>query len=183
MSDIYDKCYLICLSNIVIISKHDKYTYSTRTFLRADVLMGQTIRFRRAVSKDKPFLLTLRQLTMNDYLKSAGIETSDRYHLSRIDEYFDDSNIIELGEQPIGLLKLSFIKNNIHIRQFQIMPEFQGQGIGSRILTLTQKKAEERGLGVTLNVLLANPALALYQRKGFRVVGQNTLEFQMRWTA
>ena len=57
--------------------------------------MGKTIRFRRATVEDKPFLLELRQLTMNEYLRSAGIETSAQYHLSRIEEYFDDSNIIE----------------------------------------------------------------------------------------
>jgi len=145
--------------------------------------MGKTIRFRRATVEDKPFLLELRQLTMNEYLRSAGIETSAQYHLSRIEEYFDDSNIIEYEQQAIGLIKLAFIGENIHIRQFQIMPEFQGLGIGSRVLTLAQKKAQERNLGVTLNVLLANPALALYQRQGFEIVGQNTLEFQMRWVA
>ena len=143
--------------------------------------MGKTISFRRAIQKDKVFLLELRKLTMNGYLRQAGIETSDNYHLSRIEEFFEDSNIIEYDRKAIGLIKLSFIGENIHIRQFQIMPDFQGKGIGTRILTLTKKKAYERGLGVTLNVLLANPAFEMYQRSGFKVMGQNMLEFNMRW--
>ncbi len=143
--------------------------------------MKNTICFRRAQHQDIEFLLHLRKRAMDEHLKNAGLVLSDEQHKARIIEFFDDSFIICRDEKAIGLLKLAQLSERIHIRQFQIMPNYHGQGIGSQILSLLKKKASERQLAITLNVLLKNPAFRLYQRHGFVVEGQNELEYQMRW--
>ncbi len=67
-------------------------------------------------------MLALRKRTMDAYLAQAGIETSEGYHLERINEHYEDSNIILCDGQVIGLIKLGLLKTSMHIRQFQILP-------------------------------------------------------------
>lgn len=143
--------------------------------------MKVSITFRKADKDDIYFLLALRKQTMDGYLADAGIETSENYHLSRITEHYDDSNIILCDGQVIGLLKLGVLKTSVHIRQFQILPEFQKRGIGEQVMMLVKKKAKELGLPITLNVLLNNPAQVFYLRLGFQQVGQNDLEYQYKY--
>ncbi|MFT6207502.1 MAG: N-acetylglutamate synthase-like GNAT family acetyltransferase [Colwellia sp.] len=139
-----------------------------------------TIGFRQAQQSDIPYLLQLRKASMGDHLVSAGLNLSDEQHLERINEFFADSSIILINKQPIGLIKLGVLANKLHIRQLQISPQYQGKGVGSKVLVLVKKKAKEFKLPLTLNVLLANPVISLYLRHGFIVTGQNELEYQMR---
>jgi len=141
--------------------------------------MNFTIGFRRANQQDIAFLIKLRKASMTKHLLQAGIVMSDEQHLARITEYFSDSHIILRDQEAIGLLKLGVLKQSLHIRQFQLSPEFHQQGIGTKVLALVKRKAHALSLPVTLNVLLENPAKTLYLRHGFVISGENDLEFQM----
>jgi len=138
-----------------------------------------TIGFRQAQQTDISYLLALRKASMGDHLLAAGLNLSEQQHLERINECFADSSIILLENQPIGLIKLGVISDKLHIRQLQISPQYQGKGIGGKVLTLVKGKAKQLGLPLTLNVLLANPVISLYLRHGFVVTGQNEFEYQM----
>ena len=46
---------------------------------------------------------------------------------------------------------------------------------------MIKRKAIEKQVSITLNVLLDNPAKQLYLRHDFTVSGVNELEYQMRW--
>ena len=139
-----------------------------------------TIGFRQAQQSDIGYLLQLRKATMGEHLIAAGLHLSDQQHLERVIECFADSSIILMNKQPIGLIKLGVSQDKLHIRQLQISPQFQGKGVGGRVLVLVKEKAKELRLPLTLNVLLANPVISLYLRNGFTVTGQNKLEYQMR---
>ena len=140
------------------------------------------IRFTSAKNDDVPFLLKLRRDTMNKHLSIAGFQTDDNYHLDRIHESYKDSLIIYLDDIKIGLIKLSKQPDKLHIRQLQILPEFQNKGIGGKVLSVVLKKSHELLLPITLSVLLKNRAKALYLKHGFKVTGQNKLEYQMQYS-
>lgn len=137
--------------------------------------------FVSAIKTDVPFLLFLRQATMSEHLAKAGMEVDDNYHLNRILEAFSDSLIINFQEEKIGLIKLSHQVDKLHIRQFQILPNFQNKGVGSRVIKAIIKKANQLSLPITLNVLLNNPAKALYLKHGFEIISQNNFEYQMQY--
>ena len=139
------------------------------------------VSFKRATVHDRAFLLNLRKASMDEHLKKAGICLNDAGHMQRIDEYFDDSYIILIQDVAIGLLKLGQFPDRIHIRQFQLLPKYHCVGIGSKVLELIKRKAKEKQLNISLNVLLDNPAKQLYLRHGFKVISVNELEFQMGW--
>jgi ribosomal protein S18 acetylase RimI-like enzyme len=52
-----------------------------------------------------------------------------------------------------------------------VLPGYRGKGIGTELLTHLLAAAQTRYRGVSLNVAVDNPALRLYQRLGFQVVG------------
>jgi GNAT superfamily N-acetyltransferase len=139
------------------------------------------VSFRRAIINDRAFLLSLRKVTMNQHLEYAGLYLDDTAHMLGIDEFFSDSYIISYQNKAIGLLKLGLFADKIHLRQFQLLPQYQGLGIGSRVLELVKRKAQVKQLAITLNVLLKNPAKQLYLRHDFVVIDSNKLEYQMRW--
>ncbi|NQY37795.1 MAG: GNAT family N-acetyltransferase [Alteromonadaceae bacterium] len=138
------------------------------------------ISFRAATHLDVDFLLELRKLSMDQHLNVAGLFMSDGQHMDRINEFFEDSLIILVNRKAVGLLKLALLQHSLHIRQFQLMPEFQGLGIGKKVLGMVKKKAVKLKRPITLNVLLKNKALTLYRRSGFKVIGENELEYQMK---
>ena len=143
--------------------------------------MKLSVGFKRAVREDLNFLLTLRKSSMTEHLNKAGLNYTDEDHVARINEYFEDSFIITNHNENIGLVKLGVFSNRIHIRQFQILPHFQGLGIGSYVLDVVKKKANKLNLPITLYVLFDNPAKHLYIRHGFYVEEQLTKEYKMRW--
>jgi ribosomal protein S18 acetylase RimI-like enzyme len=141
--------------------------------------MKFTIGFRNATQQDKDFLLFLRRRAMGPHLRKAGIIMTELEHRANIDEFFACSHIILCDRQPIGLLKLRQKSLSLHISQIQILPKHQGKGIGSKVLSVVKKRALQLSLPVTLNVLIKNPARALYIRHGFQIKKQTKMEYQM----
>ncbi len=141
--------------------------------------MAVMLSYRRATLDDLSFLIQLRRLTMSEHLQNAGLYLTAQQHQEKVQEFFNDTQIILLNNKAIGALKLAAFSSSLHIRQFQISPKMQGKGIGSRVLQDVIHRARKVKQPITLNVLLANPAKALYLRHGFVVISENEFEYQM----
>ena len=63
-----------------------------------------------------------------------------------------------------------------------VRPERRGQGIGTCLLDALLDRAAPRHRAVSLSVSLDNPALALYQRFGFRAIAESQGTLLMRLT-
>jgi ribosomal protein S18 acetylase RimI-like enzyme len=69
----------------------------------------------------------------------------------------------------------------IHLASLEIAPGFQGQGLGSEIVSGLLAEGRAAGLPVTLAVMKSNPrARALYARLGLQVTGATATHFLMR---
>jgi ribosomal protein S18 acetylase RimI-like enzyme len=53
-----------------------------------------------------------------------------------------------------------------------VLPEYIGKGIGTQLLRAYLERASELFPAVTLNVRADNPAVRLYERVGFKVIGE-----------
>jgi ribosomal protein S18 acetylase RimI-like enzyme len=60
------------------------------------------------------------------------------------------------------------------------VPEWQGRSIGRRLVGALLDQARRAGVPVVLSVLKVNPARRLYERLGFRVVGERDRSFEMQ---
>ncbi|MNR98182.1 Acetyltransferase (GNAT) family protein [compost metagenome] len=138
------------------------------------------LNYRKASLADIEYLLWLRKQTMTEHFLNSGIEVNDEYHLKRIEYHFEDAKIILLNENPIGLLKVNENKSGFEIIQIQIDPEFQGKGIGKKMIQSIIDKASSLNLPVELSVLKNNKAKQLYISLGFKIINENEDSFIMK---
>ncbi|MGU7783996.1 GNAT family N-acetyltransferase [Burkholderia sp. PU8-34] len=145
--------------------------------------MSQNITLRAASPADLPFLLRLRKLTMTEHLQRVAMPTDDDTHWQRIGSHFEDAKVICAGTESIGLLKLSRTGSEWHLHQVQVMPAYQGRGIGNGVLHAVLAEATREGASVSLSVLHGNPARCLYERLGFRLVAETSVDAKLVWHA
>lgn len=81
-----------------------------------------------------------------------------------------DSQIITLAGQDIGWTQVTERDADYYIAQIQILEEFCGMGIGSRIIRDLLAKAGAEGRTVSLSAVRTNRAIELYKRLGFRTI-------------
>ena len=91
-------------------------------------------------------------------------------------------SVIEIDSVPIGRLRVVRTDDALTLAGIQLLPTFQNQRIGSRIINQLQEETRKSGLPMHLSVELDNPhAKRLYERLGFQVIGQNEREYEMEW--
>ena len=77
----------------------------------------------------------------------------------------------------VGLLRVSESESAVFIDQVEIVPDYQGQGIGTSLIN----NLLALGRPVELGVLKVNvDARRLYERLGFRVTGDTETHYHMR---
>ncbi|WP_405208953.1 GNAT family N-acetyltransferase [Aquimarina sp. LLG6339-5] len=135
----------------------------------------------KAKDGDIAFLLQLRRQTMIEHLEKAGLFLSEDQHVSRVKFHFDGSRVIHLNEARVGVLKYIETNNSIEILQFQILPKYQGKGIGKYLLNYIIQLSDDLNKVVRLKVLRENPAKFLYQRNGFKIYDEDQYEFYMEF--
>ncbi|MBJ2158388.1 GNAT family N-acetyltransferase [Variovorax sp. IB41] len=135
---------------------------------------------RKAGPDDIPFLLDLRQQTMNAHVLASGGEISDAHHMTRLMHRFECAEVLLHEGAPVGLLKVSRDPQEWVVIQIQLAPGYQGGGIGAGLLAEVIDEAARAGVDLTLSVLKANPAKALYERFGFVVERESEFSFDMR---
>lgn len=89
--------------------------------------------------------------------------------------------ILLIDEVPIGAVGLDESDVCIRLAELWILPAYQGRGLGASILRGLQERARQAGMALTLSVLKANRARALYERHGFVVVGETDTVYRMEW--
>ncbi|RUR33633.1 GNAT family N-acetyltransferase [Vreelandella nanhaiensis] len=71
---------------------------------------------------------------------------------------------------PAGLLCINQDAQALYIRELQIVPKWQRQGLGTAAIRYTMDRARQADIDtLRLRVFCINPAAALYERMGFHV--------------
>jgi ribosomal protein S18 acetylase RimI-like enzyme len=79
----------------------------------------------------------------------------------------------------VGALWADDGSQGIHVLDIAVLPQWRGQGVGTRCLQDLLAAAAHRQLPVTLQVALDNPARRLYERLGFVPTGADGVNLQM----
>jgi ribosomal protein S18 acetylase RimI-like enzyme len=95
----------------------------------------------------------------------------------------EQTQVICSGGSDIGWMQVSQSTDGFHLHQLHIVDRFRNRGIGTSLIRALLDRAQAMGRPVALNVIRGNPAISLYRRLGFRVVGEDEEKFQMRWQA
>lgn len=84
---------------------------------------------------------------------------------------------------PVGRLYVGRWREEIRLVDVALLPEHRGAGIGTRLLRRLFAEAEAAGKPVRIHVEQMNPALRLYERLGFRRIGDHGVYHLMEWRA
>ena len=138
---------------------------------------------RPAQNEDYDFALALYLEGTRPLLTALGTWDEARV-LRRFAEGFHlpDVTVLSSAEVDIGWMQVSERSGScIHLDQLHLVERVRNGGIGSRLIRELQDRATASERRVELNVMRRNPAQALYERLGFRVVGGDEERLHMRW--
>ena len=89
--------------------------------------------------------------------------------------------IVEIDGTPIGVVSTEIKPDCLYLSELQLLPEYQGQGIGSLIVKEQMAVAKSLNLPLRLVVLRENRAQDLYRRLGFMTTGTTEIHVKMEW--
>lgn len=127
------------------------------------------IQLRSAQKSDAIFMTQLETLVM----RSHAISLWGRHVPSPTPSLFDleNSSIVMVGQEPVGYLMVERSDDHLILRKFYLVPEFQGQGIGSAVLNNLIRDASRQSLKLRVSVLRPNiRALKFYKNHGLGLV-------------
>jgi ribosomal protein S18 acetylase RimI-like enzyme len=94
-----------------------------------------------------------------------------------------DDRVVVVDGVAAGRLLVARSAGELAIVDLALLPEFRGQGIGSRLLRQLLEEAANVGAVVRLYVAATNPALSLYQRFGFTRASDPGPYLRLEWRA
>jgi ribosomal protein S18 acetylase RimI-like enzyme len=133
------------------------------------------IGLRPATAADSDFLFALHRAALGPYVTAiwGWDEAVQRdFHERGFDP--EHTRIVTVDGQDAGSLTVHYRPAEVYLGRIQLHPQFQGRGVGSRLIEGLLAEAARRGQDVVLEVLSVNErAYALYRRLGFREVGRH----------
>jgi ribosomal protein S18 acetylase RimI-like enzyme len=91
------------------------------------------------------------------------------------------ADVILIDDVAAGRLLVARWAEEIRIVDISILPEFRGRGAGSLLLRRLLAEATAAGKRLSIHVERENRALGLYDRLGFRQVGEHGVYLRMEW--
>lgn len=140
------------------------------------------IQLRRYNDEDYEFVYKVKKTAYEKYV----IECWGKWDEEEQKDYFDnfiksiknDAYIIQYDNMDIGFYNGKILDNgNYEIGNICIIPEYQNRGIGSRILKEILDKYPNKD--IEIQYFKQNPVGKLYERLGFKRVGETKFHYQM----
>ena len=136
--------------------------------------MEPSITRRPATAADTPWARAVHHAAVRDVVERqfGGWDEAQQ------DQFFDNDwsgrrfEVIECDGVACGYVCIEDRAGDVHVREIDIDPSFQGRGIGSAVLRSAIEHARTRGVPVVLGTLHENRAAQLYRRLGFAETGR-----------
>ncbi len=149
------------------------------------------VRLRPTTDADLPFLERvyastrveeLAQTDWSDEQKAAFISSQFRAQHQHYSTHYIDAEffVIEHAEVTVGRLYLHWRRDELRIVDIALLPVARGSGLGGELLRALIAKAASQEKAVSIHVEQMNPAMRLYQRLGFRKIGEHGIYHLMQ---
>ena len=89
--------------------------------------------------------------------------------------------IILVDGKPAGVCSTVTNPDHVFFSELQILPEYQGQGLGTKIMQEQMQYAKSLDVPLRLQVLRENKAQKLYFRLGFKITETTDIHVKMEW--
>jgi len=143
------------------------------------------VTLRPATPADSEFCFQLHKATMGDYITAIWGWDEQRQRDFHARSFNPDRwQIITADGIDIGMIDVEYRPAEIYLSRIEIHPKYQGDGIGTRLISALIDEARQNDQDLVLDVLTVNHrAQALYQRLGMTEVarhGDNNIKITMR---
>jgi ribosomal protein S18 acetylase RimI-like enzyme len=152
----------------------------------------KTVTLRPVRDEDREFLAALYASTRTEEMSQVPWTTEQKaqflamqfeaqtWHYS---QEYDPAGffVIEHEARPVGRLYRELQGSDVHIIDISIVPEMRGLGLGTMLLQEILDEAASQKRTASIYVEHFNPARRLYDRLGFREIGENGVYHLMRW--
>ncbi len=144
--------------------------------------MNNDIQLIPYTDNDYEFVYEVKKNAYKKYVEEcwgSWIEEEQRkYFENFITTVKDNAYIIVDGNKKIGFYNGEILDNgNYEVGNICIIPEYQGKGIGTKILM--EKLEENKDRDVEIQYFKQNPVGSLYERLGFVKSGETQFHYQM----
>lgn len=141
------------------------------------------ITFKQYSDDDYDFIYNVKKLLYTKYVDEYYGGWDDEAQYRMYDKYLEtsrnDIRIILLGDEKIGFTDARTLPNGDYEQgNICILPEWQGKGIGTKILSDTILEHSKQD--IVLRVFKSNPARNLYERLGFKVCDETKSHYLMK---
>jgi len=161
--------------------ENDKQLIGNSVYESKDCDRSLEYSFRQCENTDIDFIYTLKERCFKWYVEKIYGWNKDvqmEYTRKEMAERLEHMNIIQTDGKDIGLFTFFYDKNgDACIGMFAILPEYQGKGLGTKILNETLDR--NIGVRVYLKTYKENPARFLYQKVGFVKYGETETHWLM----
>ena len=139
------------------------------------------INFAPTTEADRKFFINVHHTAYKDVITQMfgwDEKLQDQFANKAFDE--GGMHIVYNDEEKIGVVGWDVFPEYLWLKEIFISPEYQGKGIGTKILQASQLKAQKLGKPLKLQTLKQNlGAKKLYQRFGFRVESETETHTKM----
>jgi ribosomal protein S18 acetylase RimI-like enzyme len=90
-------------------------------------------------------------------------------------------DVVEVAGEAVGVVAVEERPDELYLGMLELLPQWQGRGIGTSILARLCERAAASGRALCLDVLPVNlRAIAFYERCGLRVAASERTRLTMR---
>jgi ribosomal protein S18 acetylase RimI-like enzyme len=93
-----------------------------------------------------------------------------------------EHEVILLDAEPVGRVMVDSGPEVMRLVDISLLPGSRNIGIGTEIMKQLLAECGANGLPCELSVLRTNPAQHLYERLGFKFIGEDETRLHMRWS-
>ena len=134
-------------------------------------------------TEDYQFDFDIKKLILMEYIKKTWGKWNEEQQIEFYKKNFklENNYVILYDSIKIGWLEIIEMDTFIEINQIFILPEYQGKGIGSKIIMDIIEKGITGKKEVKLQVLKCNnKALKLYKKLGFTEYNETKTHYQLK---
>ena len=141
-----------------------------------------SVALRRATPADSEFCFQLHKAAMGDYVAAIWGWDEQRQRDFHARSFNPGRwQIITAAGTDIGMIDVEYRPAEIYLSRIEIHPSYQGDGIGTRLISALIDEATHKGQDLVLEVLTVNRrAQALYRRLGMTEVATHGVKITMR---
>ena len=133
---------------------------------------------------DFQFGYDIRKLTMEEHISKTYGEWNENKQMESCKKYFslEKRFVIKYFDKKIGWLMFEENETDIDLIQIFIHPEYQGKGIGSKIINNLIIIGKDKNKEIILDVLKSNyKAKKLYLKLGFKIYNETETEYFLKY--